>query len=218
MDGITPDEANINYLGLSNINYDIDFSDISGDNSIADELTPERRKSPSFTPDPFSPVVGTCNIMQSPLLPTTAPLTQNKTTDQSSNLPNDFILPFLEEPGDVQVEESNSILDKNLDTPASQLPPPLKPNPQYLGFSKQGFQIPNIPCNTGDFSSLLERHNVQLKVDVKEADIFEGNASTSRENPIVSKDNNAKNEECSKSSDKVVKVLSGVLETFDKLF
>lgn len=47
---ITPDEFASDNLapGLSNINYDIDLSDFSGDNSIAEDVKPEPK-------DPFSP-------------------------------------------------------------------------------------------------------------------------------------------------------------------
>ncbi|XP_044271052.1 rab5 GDP/GTP exchange factor isoform X1 [Tribolium madens] len=105
---------------LSKINYDIDFSDLSGENSL-NELTPEKRKSPSFTPDPFSPVGSTCTITQAPLIPTK---------------PDDFVLPFVETDD------------------GTNLPSPIKPmTAQYSGFSKQGWQIPSIPCITGDLGA-----------------------------------------------------------------
>lgn len=66
---MTPDEFGSEHLppGLSNINYDIDLSDFSGDNSIAedapkekDPFSPEMKKEATFDPfaarDPFSPV------------------------------------------------------------------------------------------------------------------------------------------------------------------
>ncbi|CAH0554478.1 unnamed protein product [Brassicogethes aeneus] len=135
----TPEENS--YLGLSKINYDIDFSDISADNSVAEELTPEKRS--NFTPDPFSPLEGSsCHITQSPLVPTTAHQIPKK---------DDFVLPFKQE-GTKQNEET--LLDKEESTSAAALPSPLKPTTsQYTGFSTQGWQIPSIPCDTGESAS-----------------------------------------------------------------
>ena len=131
LEGATPDDQNS--LSLSKINYDIDFSDLSGENSVA-ELTPEKRKSPSFTPDPFSPVGSSCTITQVPLVP--------------SQVESDFVLPFVE--GEKAGEET--LLEK--EDEAANLPSPIKPmTSQYSGFSKQGWQIPSIPCITGDLAS-----------------------------------------------------------------
>lgn len=152
MDSLTPDDNS--YLGLSKINYDIDFSDISAENSIAEELTPDKRKSPtpSFTPDPFSPIGSSCNIMQSPLIPSNAPLPG--VVEVKPPKKDDFVLPFLE--GMTQMTTEETLLDKLEETPLIGLPPPsIKPfTAEYTGFSKQGSKIPSIPCNTGDFSSL----------------------------------------------------------------
>lgn len=146
----TPDDNS--YLGLSKINYDIDFSDISGDNSIAEELTPDKRKSPtpSFnTPDPFSPLGSSCSIPHIPLIPSAAVPQKNS---MSSLKKDDFVLPFLE---DTPKQEEESLLDKVQETATITLPSPLKPFvTDYTGFSKQGSKIPSIPCNTGDFHSL----------------------------------------------------------------
>lgn len=59
---MTPDEFGAEHLppGLSNINYDIDLSDFSGDNSIAED-TPKKEPKDPFSPDglkktvPFDP-------------------------------------------------------------------------------------------------------------------------------------------------------------------
>ncbi|XP_022918270.1 rab5 GDP/GTP exchange factor [Onthophagus taurus] len=148
-DGLTPDEGG-GSLGLSNINYDIDFSDLSNENSVADELTPEKRKpSPlSFsTPDPFSPVNSKkIEIDQSPLRP--------EVVDRK----DDFVLPFD--------EDAKHVLDKKETSPKKQcLPSPIKPQSlRYSGFSKQGFQIPSIPCNTGDYG-LNQNDNKNDKED-----------------------------------------------------
>ncbi|CAG9859339.1 unnamed protein product [Phyllotreta striolata] len=125
---LTPDDNS--FLGLSKVNYDIDLSDLSTENSAADELTPDKRKSPTPSVDPFSPVGGSCPVAQPPLEPSRG----------------EFVLPFL-------VEET--LIDKSELTPAASLPPPLVPSaPEYSGFSKQGSRIPSIPCSTGDYSSL----------------------------------------------------------------
>lgn len=144
LDGfITPDDGSL--LGLSNINYDIDLSDLSADNSAADELTPEKRKSPSFPADPFSPIGVPCNISQSPLVPSPA---LTKSSDDTQK-PVEFILPFK-----IENDDSNP-LDKPEENTSANLPSPIKPHSShYSGFSMQGVQIPSIPCNTGDFNSL----------------------------------------------------------------
>nr|CAH7765742.1 unnamed protein product [Callosobruchus chinensis] len=148
LDSITPDDNS--YLGLSKINYDIDFSDISAENSIIEDLG-ESRRSPtmSFTPDPFSPMGTGCTIMQSPLVPSAAEIPR---TEDPPVRKNDFVLPFLEEIEKEGTSEE-TLLDKVEETPTICLPPPIKPT-EYTGFSKQGSKIPSIPCNTGDFSLL----------------------------------------------------------------
>lgn len=146
IESITPDDNS--YLGLSKVNYDIDFSDLSTENSVAEDLTPEKRKSPtpSFViGDPFSPIGGSCPIAQTPLVPSSVfPQIESK---------NDgFVLPFLD---DTEENVEDSLLDKVEVAPSASLPAPLVPtSSEYSGFSKQGSRIPNIPCSTGDFSSL----------------------------------------------------------------
>lgn len=148
---ISPEEGHSN--SISKVNYDIDFSDVSADNSVADELTPDLKKSPSLTPDPFSPVGDSCVISQPPLIPTAATL-QNCVPKPPIKPKHDFILPFLEE-STQSVTANETIIDKQEETLIDTLPSPLKPTTsEYSGFSKQGWQIPNIPCNTGDYSSL----------------------------------------------------------------
>lgn len=138
-EGFTPDDNNS--VGLSKVNYDIDFSDISAENSMAEELTPDRRRSPIL--DPFSPVGLSCSISQEPLLPCTV-----------SPLPKcDFVLPFIEKSKE---DEKKNLVDTILDnSPDITLPSPLKPTAsEYTGFSKQGSKIPSIPCNTGEINNL----------------------------------------------------------------
>lgn len=147
----TPDDNS--YLGLSKINYDIDLSDLSGENSMIEELTPDKRKSPtpSFnTPDPFSPLGSSCSISHIPLVPSSA---EPQTINIAPLKKDDFILPFLDDIPKIDKEES--LIDKIQETPTISLPSPLKPFvTDYTGFSKQGSKIPSIPCNTGDFHSL----------------------------------------------------------------
>ncbi|XP_066142977.1 rab5 GDP/GTP exchange factor isoform X1 [Euwallacea fornicatus] len=149
LDGLTPEDNSI--LGLSKVNYDIDFSDISGENSMAEALTPEKRSSPlrSFTPDPFSPMGTACTISQEPLIPSTVPLQIPDVI--AVKVKDDFMLPFLEDLPKEEREET--LLDQIESTPTINLPPPLNPT-KYTGFSKQGSKIPSIPCNTGEFHSL----------------------------------------------------------------
>lgn len=149
---ITPDENS--FLGLSKVNYDIDYSDFSADNSMAEALTPEKRcsPSPSFTLDPFSPIGPSCPVTQEPLIPSSVPLQISVQKDVVKPR-DDFVLPFLEDLPRNDAQET--LLDKIEATPTIHLPPPLNPiKPEYTGFSKQGSQIPSIPCNTGDFHSL----------------------------------------------------------------
>ncbi|KAL3268512.1 hypothetical protein HHI36_007623 [Cryptolaemus montrouzieri] len=137
----TPEEHSHNSVGLSKINYDIDFSDLSGENSMAEDLTPDQK------PDPFSPLGTSCSITQEPLIPSNAPLTFETDTDRP--VKGDFVLPFLEEKPE---KKETSLLDES-ESASTSLPPPIKPLTCYSGFSKQGLHIPSIPCNTGDFSS-----------------------------------------------------------------
>ncbi|XP_045473794.1 rab5 GDP/GTP exchange factor isoform X2 [Harmonia axyridis] len=137
----TPDDNSHNSLGLSKINYDIDFSDLSGENSLGDDITPER-KSLNITPDPFSPIESNCSITQEPLIPS------NVFASGTNKPKNDFVSPFQEES-----EDSKTLLDEE-PSKSEDLPSPLKPLSSYSGFSKQGLQIPSIPCITGDLSSL----------------------------------------------------------------
>lgn len=192
LEGVTPEDGQ---NSISKVNYDIDFSDVSADNSMAEELTPDLRRSPSFTPDPFSPVGSTCMITQPPLIPSSAPLEPNVPTTSVIKPKDDFVLPFLEEPS----ERNETILDKQEEVLIDTLPSPLKPTTsEYSGFSKQGWQIPSIPCNTGDYSS--------LNVMMDQATCSEKQEESQR------------SPQQSKSDDKVAKVLSSVLDTFDRLF
>lgn len=186
-EGVTPEDCN---LELANVNYDIDFSDMSTENSVADELTPDKRKSPTMTPDPFSPIGSYCNITQPPLIPS------NYTDGTRNN--QEFVLPFLES------KEPESILDAKEELGSQKLQSPLVPSSQYTGFSKQGVQIPSIPCHTGDYSS-LNLSNIDMP-------------STSSKNAAINDKTKESLTKVEKKDDKFVNVLGGVLETLDKLF
>lgn len=171
---VTPDElANNSFLlGLSNVNYDIEFSDISGDNSIADDVSPEK----PVQKDPFSPVENIPNLITQPPL-----------------IPN-----VLEEPSTSKSpqpdEMSTSIIDETATT--ENLPSPIKPcNSEYSGFSTQGWQIPSIPCNTGDYNKAYSSPS---------------KSNTTPQNGVVENKTN--------NDDTGVRILGGVLETLDKIF
>lgn len=186
-DGLTPEDCN---LELANVNYDIDFSDLSTENSAADELAIDKKKSPSITPDPFSPIGSYCNITQPPLIPC------NYTDDAQNN--KEFILPFVES------NEPQSLLDDEMEQ--QKLQSPLTATSSYSGFSKQGVQIPTIPCSTGDYNSL----NI-LQSDMPSTSSTNNFKS---DEPITEKQTKQK----TSKDEKIVNVLGGVLETFDKLF
>lgn len=172
----TPDEiANSSFLGLSNVNYDIEFSDLSADNSIIDDRSPEKLPKSPTQKDPFSPINNdSCIITQPPLVPASAAVD----------------------------EMSTSLIDVVETGTPENLPSPIKPlNSEYSGFSTQGWQIPSIPCHTGDYSSL----NAALpSPSTSEA--------VSVQNGVDSPKNKINNE------DGAVRILGGVLETLDKLF
>ncbi|XP_025837275.1 rab5 GDP/GTP exchange factor [Agrilus planipennis] len=124
----TPTIASLS--GLSGVSYDIDLSDLSAENSIAEEVTPEKLK-PSCKSDPFSPDDKFSLDSFSPV------------PDFSGN---------LDATNDSEI--NTSVIDKIGGTPTSNLPSPLKPTTSFVGITKQGWQIPNIPCNTGEFNSV----------------------------------------------------------------
>ncbi|GAB0090453.1 rab5 GDP/GTP exchange factor [Sergentomyia squamirostris] len=137
LDGLaTPDEfVPIDFShGLTNINYDFDFSDNSADNSVADEVGTEAKH-----PLPVS----RSDLEEfDPLL--------SKEVDEASP-PKDLKLPEkANEAGIMQ----RSIIDSGDSPNEIFLPSPIKPiAPDYKGFTKQGHNIPTISCNTGDFGA-----------------------------------------------------------------
>lgn len=184
-DSLSPDE-------LANVNYDIDLSDLSNENSMADELGIDKKNSPNLTPDPFSPIGSYCNISHPPLLPF------NSTHSTQSN--KDFVLPFIES------KEPESILDATEEQEENRLPSPLIPS--YSGFSKQGCQIPSIPCSTGDFNSLNIANTETASANSNCGTVNDDKESTDLDTKRKKK----------KIDEKIVNVIGGVLETFDKIF
>lgn len=141
----TPDEFTpINFLhGIRNINYDFNFSDNSGENSISEDNENQARASNfvwtkpddtqsvsnlSLDLDEFDP------LRNKEIATVLAMSTKPSAIDLIGTKPTTLI----------ESEDSpNQVL----------LPSPLKPTAtDYKGFSK--FDIPTISCNTGDFSSL----------------------------------------------------------------
>ncbi|KAK9877335.1 hypothetical protein WA026_017730 [Henosepilachna vigintioctopunctata] len=145
----TPEDHSHNSFGLSKINYDIDFSDFSGENSMVEDLTPERI-SLNVTPDPFGPLGTSSAIFQEPLVPLNTSLNVQEKTD-SAKSKQQYVLPLVE-------KLETTLLDED-ETDIQNLPSPMKPMSSYSGFSKQGLQIPSIPCNTGDISYLNAHSN-----------------------------------------------------------
>lgn len=202
----TPDESFL--MGLSNINYDIEFSDISGENSINEDPSPVKTQKFPIPRDPFSPVDNnTFLISQEPL----KPLNVNKPSTSNNDEDNKVVDP----------SNNNSLIDNvGAGTPEN-LPSPIKP--EYTGFSRQGWQIPSIPCNTGDYSSLNVIDSLNPANDGKEQQIL---AESDKAEAIdVMEENKEEKQDVEKdgnnpinNDDGAVRILGGVLETLDKLF
>lgn len=226
---VTPDEiVNDSFLlGLSDVNYDIEFSDLSAENSVAEDISPEKGavKSP-LQRDPFSPVGNeACVIAQTPLVPSNVPVVNQRQTEPHfvpststasfsmplsngvNNIEGSFSLPLnntctVQEVSE-KVEMSDSLLDNKVSDSPENLPSPIKPvTSEYSGFSTQGWHIPSIPCHTGDYSSLHLESTATSSATVQNGVA----AATSKTSSSAKKD------------DAVVTVLGGIMDTFDKLF
>ncbi|CAD7083043.1 unnamed protein product [Hermetia illucens] len=115
--------------GITNINYDFDLSDHSGDNSVAEDTN----ITTGFNLEEFDPLIQ-------------KPSSSYLSSTESGPDDPDRI-------GAVECEKPKSLIES--DSPSEiLLPSPIKPTSatNYKGFSN--FEIPSISCNTGDFSSL----------------------------------------------------------------
>lgn len=125
----TPDDLAHTFIkGIRNINYDFDFSDHSGENSVADEV--DHKNS--------STVVTSVNRLD---LDEFDPLIAKERADKVSPLPLQ------------STSSSGNLLDE--DSPrALLLESPIKPTvAEYQGFSLQGCNIPTITCAAGDMGA-----------------------------------------------------------------
>lgn len=142
----TPDELTRQDFirGIRNINYDIDFSDPSADNSVADDI--EQIKS-------FNAILKNTESDGGGM--SKSDLEEFDPLMAKDKAPSAFSLDLLND----QKLAAEDALTKSLiddDSPnARLLESPLKPTvTDYRGFTAQGFNIPTISCNTGEFSSL----------------------------------------------------------------
>ncbi|XP_055913318.1 rab5 GDP/GTP exchange factor [Eupeodes corollae] len=121
--------------GLTNINYDFDLSDLSGENSVAEET--------KFDLEEFDPLMKKDNDL---VQTSSAAVVDNLTgsTDQGISIPNK----------DSESKQPKSLLESDSPPNGVHLPSPIKPTTvtDYKGFSN--INIPSISCNTGDFSSI----------------------------------------------------------------
>ncbi|XP_050345020.1 rab5 GDP/GTP exchange factor isoform X3 [Nymphalis io] len=141
---ITPDEFGSDHLapGLSNINYDIDLSDFSGDNSLAED-TPKEPKDP-FSPDgikkepifdPFQPQTSQSSYKNVLEKFDEFSLVDSKSNETSEafevvHRTQDSFTPLVKEPGDPfspMQKESFILDDTSSPTSACLLPSPLQP-------------------------------------------------------------------------------------------
>lgn len=110
--------------GITNINYDFDLSDFSGENSTADDVGNASLK---LDLEEFDPLLKKSDEFELPL----------------DNIDNN---------GTIEIDKPKTLMES--DSPSEiLLQSPIKPIAcDYRGFSN--FDIPSIDCNTGDFSSL----------------------------------------------------------------
>lgn len=140
----TPDEFTpIHFLhGIRNINYDFNFSDNSAENSISEEIENQPKAHNVWTKPDETQSVSNLSLD----LDEFDPLRNREITSEMA---------MPQKPKEISLTESKpTTLIESEDSPnQGLLPSPLKPTAtDYKGFSK--FDIPSIPCNTGDFSSL----------------------------------------------------------------
>jgi len=144
--------------GISNINYDFDLSDYSGENSLAEDIQIENKDFQKDLGDEASLKIDLEEF--DPLLKKDF-IIKDESCNTYGNEP-------IEENGAMSLNIDNTLEDssKNLiesDSPSHiLLPSPIKPTTSdYRGFSN--FDIPSISCNTGDFSSLNIQNDDETK-------------------------------------------------------
>jgi len=150
--------------GLTSVNYDIDLSDLSAENSCADDV----------------PAADGCK--SSVVFPLEAKCIEDLTP---------------------------SLLDTTESPTGNLLPSPIKPvcSGEYQGFAAQGWQIPSIPCETGDMPSL--NSDTCGKMDSPSSQVsFDGRAVDSAASGVHS---------VSQMEETLVKVVSEIMTTFDSL-
>lgn len=128
-DESTPDEFTpIDFLhGITNINYDFNFSDNSGDNSISENVEKSSNSNLFLDLCEFDPLKSN-------------EMTSDKMQEKIKDIPFDDTKP-------------TSLIESEDSPNQIWLPSPLKPtSSDYKGFSN--LDIPTISCNTGDFSSI----------------------------------------------------------------
>ncbi|XP_049776656.1 rab5 GDP/GTP exchange factor [Schistocerca cancellata] len=176
----TPDEIfaaqeSLSFVqGLASVNYDIDISDLSTENSCADD--PVSRTSPKA----------------------------------------DVTLPIETKPVD---ESASSLLDSTESPTGGLLPSPIKPvlTAEYHGFSSQGPQIPSIPCDTGDTMVVLpEPQSLAASNTAREvlSPVRNDRYGSHNSSQVTS----SSRQNSSQVEETLVKALSEVMNTFDKLF
>jgi len=151
--------------GLTSVNYDIDLSDLSADNSCAEDVS------------------------------------------TADGLKSGVTLPLEAKAAEVLMP---SLLDTTESPTGGLLPSPIKPvcTGEYQGFAAQGWQIPSIPCETGDTQSLnpdtcgnVDSASSQVSVAGRTVD-----SAASSGHSIVNH-----------MEDTLVQILSGLMTTFDTL-
>lgn len=128
------------FLDFSKENLNMEVSNQSLEDSILKDQT-----SYNEINDPFSPLGVKSFIDHSPLVPSNVPFSETLVPKEN------FVPPFLDEKLD-KIKEKERVTDKNEKQTCFNLPSPLKPS-NYSGFSKQGLNIPSIPCITGVLNS-----------------------------------------------------------------
>uniref|UniRef100_A0A1B6CM49 VPS9 domain-containing protein n=1 Tax=Clastoptera arizonana TaxID=38151 RepID=A0A1B6CM49_9HEMI len=118
---------------LNAVNYDFDLSDLSAENSQADDI-------------------GDFNISGNHSFETSSLHSLDFSTYHPTEAPKNRT-PFDPKAGGSVQDDITSLLD-TVESPSGSkptLPSPIKPvlTSEYKGFSSQGWQIPSIPCDTG---------------------------------------------------------------------